>query len=216
VTAQRRKRRPGIAPTVGLIVEGDAEYEALPLLHRRRLIANCPPLKATNLGGVGSHMAPLGVAKMLVGKVIAHQVAGRNKVVVCIDREQRPECAGKFAQEVAGALAAELAAKGRPAADVHVVIADRTFEAFLLADATGLHARGKFVCAPGFHCFEGDMGRSGKKGVIELSGLLGKPYSKTRDGPTLFAEVDFVAARTHGNNGHGSRSLDKLLRTLGV
>ena len=216
MTAWRRKRRPGISPTVGLIVEGDAEFAALPLLHTRKLVPGCPPLKATNLGGVGSHLEPQGVAKMLAGKVIAHQVAGRTKVVICIDREQRPMCAPEFANKVATALARELEERGHASRDVHLVISDRAFEAFLLADARGFHQRGRFVRQPGFHCFEGEIGAGSKKGVVELSTLLGRDYSKTKDGPTLFAELDFKAARAHRNSGRGSRSLDKLLRTLGL
>jgi len=212
----RRRRRPGISATIGLIVEGDAEYLALPQLHARKLIPGCPPLKATNLGGIGSDVEPVGVAKMLVGKVIAHQVAGRSKVVICIDREQRPQCAPVFASEVKEALFRELRNKGHEPKDVHLVISDRAFEAFLLADARGLSQRGRFIQAPKFHCFEGEMGAQGKKGVLELSVLLGREYLKTRDGPLLFAGLNFEVARKHRNGGSGSRGLDKLLRALGV
>jgi hypothetical protein len=214
VTVKRRQRRPGILPTVGLVVEGDTEYAALPQLHSKRLLPGCPPLKATNLGGVGSHMEPPGVAKMLVGKVIAHQVAGRAKVVILFDREQRPLCAPEFARKVKDALAQELDRRGRHHSAVHLVVSDRTFEAFLLADARGLHERGKFCKRPTFHSFEGELGSSSRKGVVELTTLLGHPYVKTRDGPALFADLNFVAARDHRANGRGSRSLDKLIRTL--
>jgi hypothetical protein len=125
----QRPRRPGVLPTVGLVVEGDAEYDAIPRLHTKKLIARCPPLRATNLGGVGSHVTPAAIAKMAVGSVIAHQVAGRTKVIVCIDREQRNECSGQFAGLVHAALVVELTNRNRSISDVHVVVANRAFEA---------------------------------------------------------------------------------------
>lgn len=64
--------------------------------------------------------------------------------------------------------------------------------------------------------FEGAMGEEGKKGRIELSRLLDRPYSKTVDGPRLFATLDYSTARTWKHGKRGSRSFDKLLRTLGV
>jgi hypothetical protein len=199
-----------------LIVEGETEYAALPLLHRKGLIRGCPPLKAKNLRGLGSHLVPLGVAKAVVGKVIAFQEDGIQRVVLCVDREQRVECAGGFAQSVQAAITAELVRKGRSAGGVCVVVADRAFEAWLLADAVGHHKRGTFVRAPDFQSFEGSLGRQQKKGTVELDSLLGRPYVKTSDGPRIFEQTDFVAARSTSASGRGSRSLDKFLRVLGL
>jgi hypothetical protein len=207
-------RRAGIEPTIGLIVEGDAEYEALPLLHRRGLLPGCPPIKPTNLHGVGSDREPIGVAKLIIPKVIQHQIAGRNRVIVCIDREQRQRCAPGFASDVAAALATELKKLGRTATGVQVVIADRAFEAWLLADSIGLYKRGVFKVAPTFNNFEGKLGIEQKKGVLELERLLGRPYSKTVDGPALFAKLNLTDARNHRGGMNGSKSLDKLLRSL--
>lgn len=55
----KRERREGVLKTAGVIVEGDAEYAAIPRLHTKKLIAGCPPIHVTNLGGVGSHLSPL-------------------------------------------------------------------------------------------------------------------------------------------------------------
>jgi len=200
--------------TIGLIVEGDAEFKALPRLHK--LLPGCPPLKAINLGGIGAECAPEGVARRVVPKVIAHQAAGRIRIILCIDRENRQRCAPGFASDVSQALTRELKQKGRPSTGVHVVIMDRAFEAWILADARGLHARRKFKSAPPFHCFEGELGAQQRLGVVEMERLLGRPYSKTSDGPELFSALRFPEARAHQNHGHGSRSLDKFLRTLGV
>jgi hypothetical protein len=214
---QRRRatgRRPGIRATVGLVVEGDAEYVALPLLHTKKLLVGCPPLRPANLHGVGADRSAIGIAKLVAPKVIAHLAAGRHQVLVCIDREQRPTCVPQLARDIYGALRRELELSGKQVASVQVVLADRTFEAWLLADAQGLHDRGVFPSAPAFHSFEGELGRQHQKGVVELSTLLRRPYVKTVDGPRLFASLSLVAARNHRNNGRGSKSLDRLLRLL--
>lgn len=204
-----------VAPTVGLVVEGETEYYALPLLHHgKHAIPGCPAIRTTNLGGVGSHLTPAGIARMAAPRIKTHLIAGHKPVILCLDREQRPDCAGSFAQAILGALCRELSRT--QAADVHVVVADRTFEAWILADAAGLAKRRLLRTAPKFHCFEGSMGDGGKKGTVELSRLLGREYRKTSDGPRLFEALDPTVARVWGPGKRGSRSLDKLLRTLGV
>jgi hypothetical protein len=152
------------------------------------------------------------VAKRVAGKVKVHLAARRARVVVCIDREQRTECAGAFATAVLRALRSVL--RREEAAVVDIVVADRAMEAWILADAAGLHVRGLFKAKLKIHCFEGELGERGRKGIVELERLLGRPYEKTRDGPFLFSRLDFAAARAHGTGMRGSKSLDKLLRTL--
>ncbi len=148
--------------------------------------------------------------------VVQHQVAGRDTVVVCIDREQRSACAPELASAVREALVQELIKQGRAGDGVHVVIADRAFEAWILADAKGLHQRGVFRQRPAFNSFEGQLGAGGKKGVVELVRLLGRSYRKTVDGPRLFTLLDFRLARRHKPGDGGSRSLDKFLRAVGI
>lgn len=206
-------RRTGIAQTAGLIVEGDTEFAALPRLATKRLVANCPPIQATNLGGVGSDVPPVGIAKRVVQKVRQHRAANRCPVIICIDRESRAESAFAFAAAILERLREEL---GDSADDVCVCIADRTFEAWLLADARGLHKRGALKRAPKFFCFEGELGKRGKKGVIELGELLGREYSKTIDGPALFEQLNFAVARRCRAQEHGSRSLHNFLQALGT
>jgi hypothetical protein len=211
---KRGARREGVLKTAGIIVEGQTERDALPLLHTKKLVRDCPPMSVINLEGVGSHLAPIGVARRVLPKVIEHQVKQRTPIVVCIDREQRDATADEFAKAVLTELTALLRAKGRQANEVRVAMADRAFEAWILADARGLHRKKMFVRGPAFHSFEGAMGKQQKKGVVELGELLGREYRKTGDGPRLFEKLDFVAARDHG--GHGSVSLDSFLRMLGV
>jgi hypothetical protein len=205
---------------VGLVVEGETEFKALPLLHTKKLIPNCPPLKPINLGGVGAHVKPVGIAKIACPHVVLHILAGRSTVLVCLDREDREDCPGAFAQAVQRALENELAktsvAARKTPYTVYVVIADRAFEAWILSDAEGLHTRRVFPRAPSFHCFEGEHGKRKQKGGVEISELWERAYLKTTHGPRLFEQLRFEDARLCGKGQRGSRSLDKLLRTLGV
>ncbi|UQA63465.1 DUF4276 family protein [Polyangium aurulentum] len=201
-------------PEVGLIVEGQTEFVALPKL--ARLLDGCPLLRAINLRGVGAERPPIGIARLAAPHVIAHQAAGRSRIVFCLDREERKECPGQLAQAVTSALTTELRSRGRDPKGLAVVVADRSFEAWILADARGLFKGGHFKAAPKFTSFEGHLGKRNNKGLDELADLLGRPYVKTVDGPKLFEALSFATARTFGPGRHGSRSLDKLLRTLGV
>jgi hypothetical protein len=89
---------------------------------------------------------------------------------------------------------------------VGVVIADRSFEAWLLAGAREL--RNPRIRWRPPSSFEGRMGAENRLGEVELGQMLGHRYHKTRHGPQLFDRLDLAAARGR------SRSLDKLLRSL--
>ena len=177
----RPRSRPA---TVGVVVEGQAEYLAFPLLHTEKLISGCPPLKVLCCDGIGGYVEPAGVAKRVHIKVLEHLAAGREKVVVCVDRETRPLCAPGFAQAIHKELDTLLRTRGRSAGTTTVVVADRAFEAWLLADAQGLYDKKLLKKAPGFATFEGQQGKGRACGKGELKDLLGGAYSETRDGPT--------------------------------
>ena len=213
---KRKELRRRQVRTVGLVVEGHAEFDALRLLHTEKLVPGCPHLKLRNLGGVGGEVTPRGIAKRVSKKVLGLMVSGVSQVIVVIDRETRNVCPGILAGQVADELDRLLRPKGRSIRDVDIVIADRAFEAWILADAKGLHNRKVFVKAPKFGCFEGKRGVRGKLGKAEIKRLLGRDYSETRDGPWLFQRIEFPVARDFGAGKDGSKSLDKFLRSLGV
>jgi hypothetical protein len=203
-----------VLPTVGLVVEGDAEFYALPRLSV--MVTGCPPLKATNLGGVGPDLTAQGVAKRALSSVLAHLFANRTRVIVVLDRESRQASSAHFEAEVLHELSALLAARKTTAAFLQVIAADRAFEAWILADAKGLHEKRFFRTAPRFHSFEGQMGERNEKGKREITSLLGEPYSETRHGPKLFEAIDPAAARAWQLPGRGSRSFDRFLTHLGL
>lgn len=209
------RRAPRIG-TVGLVVEGPTEFDALRQLHTLSMIAGCPPLKPTNLNGVGEDVDELVIARRVLPKVIAHQAAGRNHVVVCFDRERRQTTGPRLERDVLQQLRRLLRENGRREDGVSVVVADRAFEAWLLADALGLFTRAIFTARPTFFCFEGELGQQAKLGTVELDQLLGREYSKTRDGPRLFAKLDVAAARDAGTGKRGSASFNRFLEAVGV
>ncbi len=215
-TRRRGRPRPSRPEPVGLVVEGDAEYHALPLLHREGLVDGVPPLKTRNCRGIGGDVLPAGIARRLLPHVRYLLAARCAKVVACIDRERRAACPPTLAGEVRRELGGLLRRAGVPDAPVAIVVADRAFESWLLADARGLFRRRHLRKPPDFTCFEGRPGRRHRLGKAELGDLLGGSYSEVRDGPSLFRAIDFNVARNHGPGLPGSRSLDKLLRELGA
>ncbi len=210
--------RPSRTPrerTVGLVVEGPTEYLALPLIYQSNMVPSCAPLRASHVGGFGE-MEPRTLALRALPKVIAHQAAERSPIVVCLDRERRAVEPERLARQILEQLKAALRERGRHTTNIHVIVADRAFEAWILADALGLFERRIFVARPTFHCFEGELGDRSLLGVVELDRSLGRSYGKRTDGPRLFKEISLAAARMHGPGHRGSRSLDQFLRALGV
>src|SRR5262245_53507690 len=74
--------------------------------------------------------------------------------------------------DVALALRRELSARSRSSDGVTIVVADRSFEAWILAGSEGLYARG-FLVASYRGSFEGELGERSQKGAVELGRLCG-------------------------------------------
>ncbi len=140
-----------------------------------------------------------------------------DKVVVCIDREIRQETAADFAGSVAEALRSKLAALASPLTiPLDVIVADRAFEAWILADIQGI-CRLKRVSPPRNRCYEGHQEGETDFGARRLKRILGR-YDKASDGPDLFALVDLSRARLAPSRGRGwgSASLNAFLVSLGI
>jgi hypothetical protein len=168
--------------------------------------------------GIGSDSTPSQIAKR-VARDIAFLQPDNRKVLLCIDRESRLLTAEDLAAQVAAALAVVLPeVGGRPGYPVHVVVADRAFEAWLLADIECLAKTG---VRPPRKCYESYMRPKlgGRKlgyhyGDDLLRTYVGR-YEKTVDGPKLFAKVNFAHAIVPcDGGGRGSRSLANFLDAL--
>ena len=197
-----------------MIVEGHTEFYSFPKLYNNQMIEGCPPLKIVNLGGVGGEVSAGGISKRVAPKVLAHIAAERTKIVVCVDREKRSEPPGCFASDIQNRIQEIVSRKVAVRFELHVVVLNRSFEAILLADAQGLYERKHFKKRPHFHRFEGELGKGGQLGLIELRELLKREYQKTSDGPRLFEWIEVAEARKCGPGDRGSKSFDKLIRML--
>lgn len=214
----RTRPRRSSSRSIGLVVEGRTEGLAFRKLPG--LLPGCPPVdRPAVVDGIGD-VSAANVAKRVVREVAFLQ-PDNYKVIVCIDLECRPTTAADFARDVAAALAAALPlAGGRPGYPVEVVVADRAFEAWLLADIECLATAG---LRPPRKYYEGHMRvkEGGRKigyhyGDDLIRKFVGK-YEKTRDGPELFAKVNFAHARVPCDQGsRGSKSLAVFLNALGV
>lgn len=200
-----------------MVVEGRTEGAAF--RHLPRFLAGCPPIdRPAVVEGIGADAPAAQIAKRVVREVAFLQRDNR-KVIVCVDRESRSLTAANFAADVARALEAALpGVGGRAGYPVDVVVADRAFEAWLLADIDCLWRAAK----PPKRCFEGYMRpMQGRKrghhyGDDQLEKFIGR-YEKVRDGPRLFEQVNFAHARVPcGDGGRGSQSLAAFLQALGA
>lgn len=156
---------------------------------------------------------PVFVEKKLLPATRAVTLRPHSKVLVVVDREDRPDCPGAFAQSVRAELIRQLQAKhgysGVP--PIAVVCADRKLENWLLADPHSVH---------GHAYIRKDMRRrvganaDGLDAVQMLQWAYGRRrhYQKTKDAPALAARVR--ASRQDVRQ--RSKSLDKLLREAGV
>lgn len=122
---------------IGVVADGDSEVAALPKLYDSISAASgnslAHPIKAEvhpegKIGTIVKNYAD--VLQTLTGKEF-------DKVVVLIDRERRDECCGTIAAEIVEAL------KKREEwqFELAVVVKDRTFEHWLIADIRALKAQ---------------------------------------------------------------------------
>ncbi len=221
-----RQKRPTVAhrhgrsvgPRVAVIVEGKTELEAFRRLYGR--VPGCPFLDVasrsrSDLGGVGGGSSPEAIGEKVARRAVM-LAPDNDKVVVCIDREGRATGAGEFAASVVRAIQCALASLGELGIPIDVVVADRAFEAWILADIQGI-CRLKRVPPPRNRCYEGHQEGEFDFGAKLLKRILGR-YDKAIDGPDLFALIDFGRARLTPARGRawGSASLDGFLVALGI
>lgn len=194
-----------------LVVEGEAEYAAIPVLLRSRGIETGRPIIYRGQG-VDCTISVL-VERKLLRPTLAAFEKRCGRVVVVIDRERRPDCPGDFAQRVANELRRQLRARagydGEP--PVSVVCADRCLENWLLADpeAFGGHA---YIVRSVVKRVGNNADGIDAIGIIKWAFRRGKQYDKVRDAPTFAANVRAELPVARGR----SRSLNKFLKELGL
>lgn len=195
---------------LALVVEGESDYHAVPLL--LKMAGASVGLRLTFRGqGVASPLESF-VGKKLLRFTRAAILARPSKVVVVIDREARNDCPGEFAQRVEIELKRRLCSEGYSGdPPVSVVCADRSLENWLIADPEGIRRHA--------YIERGIASRVGNNadghdavGILNWAYGPGRRYQKTKDAPALAARVRVREQDVRRR----SKSLCKLLREAGV
>jgi len=189
---------------VGIIVDGRAEADALQALLRKAVgPRRCLRPRYADMQPTAS---PEQIAKRATDRVRMLRRHGADRIILLIDREDREDCCPALAAEIERALA------GVGAQDVHVVVKDRAFENWLVADPEALAAlAGRFRITKAFRsAVAPDKADAVHSAAALLSrACLGKPYNKRRDPARIVEAMDVVAAARN------SRSLRRFLRLVG-
>ena len=188
---------------VGVIVDGIAEYAALPLLlprvtaqsgHTYRVIkADIQPL------------APLpAIARACRQPVVQLESRGMDSIVVLFDRETRPECAA----EIARAVGAEIGNHAK--CHVAVVIKERSFENWLVSDLSAMRGHPVRFRVSRRHRRAVEPNRADEADAVALlRTIVQGAYAKVDDGKRILASADPTRMAQH------SRSFRKFLREAG-
>jgi hypothetical protein len=191
---------------VGVLVDGDAESQALRNLTRRIAIPGvqvADPIYAPMQPNATPERIVADAKERLEALVAVRRV---NKVLVLIDRESRTECPGIWATT----LGASFHAAGYPL--VSVVVKNRKLENWLISDTSVFRrARGRYKLT---NSFINSVERNKADNVEDAETLLnsiviGSSYHKRKDAAQITALQDPITMALH------SRSFRRLLRLLG-
>jgi len=189
---------------IGVIADGQAEVAALKELFRRfniEKVTICDPLYAD----MQPHSTPKQILKAAEGRLAILNGRGCNKIVVLIDRETRQDCPGNMAQSIASAFHAN----GHQ--HVNVVVKDRAFENWLVADMVSLQATAarKYDIRQGLIDRIRNSGADNMSAINLLDNCVRGGYSKRRDAIEICKVVDPIEVARN------SRSFRRLMRVMG-
>lgn len=190
---------------IGIIVDGDAESQALKLLTQRIAIPNVQILDPL-YADIQPKSAPGQIAKSVKPKLEILTARRVNQVVVLIDREDQPECPSELAKEIEGAF------RRLGHTNVSIAIKNRCFENWLISDIQvfkKLSARYKLTEA-----FTKTVTPNKADSIENAVDLLNKicvgaEYHKRRDAAQITKLQDIYEVGKH------SRSFRRFLRLLG-
>jgi hypothetical protein len=187
----------------GIIVDGQAEPEALSLALRR--LRDIGPFHIV-YARIQPTAAPARIAEMARDQVEKLLARGAQRIVLLIDREDRDDCAPGFAAAIESAML------GLGTGQVRVVVKNRKFENWLIADPDALaRLRKRFEIT---EAFRRHVGPDKADNVPDAEAWLaratrGDSYHKRGDPLRIMRVLDVRAAAKN------SRSLRRFLRVLG-
>ena len=197
---------------ISLVVEGDSDLGALPVILRNANIA-----VASNPIQFGGQPVQCSVSilveRILLPKVRIATLRSASRVLVVLDREARPDCPGDFANEVERELVEHLVRQGyNHQPPITVICVDRCLENWLLADPAGLAKHAYISRSPASKVGNNADGVHDAQAVIRWAYRKGSQYHKRRDAPGLAAKIRVLRPEVRKR----SKSLDKFLREAGV
>jgi hypothetical protein len=195
---------------IGIIGEGDTEYACLPTMVSKlghTVVGN------HNLCGIGANYP----TESLFAKKIYPYVRGLSiksmqsrpdRVVIVLDRENRTECSGEIAAAGLKILERELS-KENLIMPISVVVANRQFECWLLADTTALDGSPLFK-----DVLSSQIGPTIDEinvlGIIRANLRPSCGWDKPRYGKALAQKLDLTSPEVLS----ASRSLRKFVKEL--
>lgn len=124
---------------IAILTEGVSEFKSLPILYSQ-IHAQINALVMKPLKISTSPDAPTNaIVRECQSKILMAERSGANRVVLILDREQQQGCPGIIAESI------EAAINKTSALPVSVVLKNRTYENWLIADVDGLKTlKGRF------------------------------------------------------------------------
>jgi Domain of unknown function (DUF4276) len=190
---------------VGIVVDGVSEFSSLASIYSQlsSLSGNelLRPIRAPI-----APLAPPGAIARQCSKGIK-QLIGRkaDQVIVLFDRETRNECSGEIATAVENALS-----QGGFAA--RVVLKDRTFENWLVADISAVEkVSGRFSLSQAVRnsVVPDKADRANGLSILKQAARKGAAYEKVADSKRILGQADVLEMASN------SRSFRRFLRSIG-
>jgi hypothetical protein len=191
---------------IAIITEGVSEYRNLPQLYEQICAGSPHQVVQTLKINVSPDAPPPVVARESKSRLLVAARSGAQCAIVILDRENQTDCPGLIATQIEAAL--NRACGG--AILVRVVLKDRAFENWLIADLDALEAQPKRfkVAAAARRKVESNKADVLNGTALIKSVVVGGHYDKVADSQRICARMDVLKAASH------SRSFRHLLHVF--
>lgn len=186
---------------VGLVVDGDSELLALPILLPR--IRGTHRVIKTVKADIQPYSSPQNIARKVQRQLPILKELGVQIVVIVLDREKNPQCCGQWSSAIRDAVIS--LAGGSNFSEFRIVLKNRTFENWLIADqASLLSQKSRFR----WRRLSGEVDELNARDLLNRA-AIGAAYHKIRD------SIRIVKLAEPAQIGSQSRSFRKFLGVLG-
>jgi len=192
---------------IGVVVDGVSEFASLAGLYSDLQALGCHQILKPAKADIQPYAPIAVIARQCSPKVSQFLARGAQKVLVLLDREQRNECPGEFARQIAAAIIMCVGA----GAQVEVVVKDRAYENWAIADLDALRALpGRFAVSKATaNAVEKNKADQVDALVLLKRCAIDKSYDKVADSKAIMARAKAQKIASH------SRSFRKFMRAAG-